>query len=202
MSKSREQLNEFLKRIDIEGKTVLDVGVQDKPTSRLTTGTPRRYYTLDIDPQWPATFFGDLNDPHFIRDIDDQARILSVNPNDMLIDTIFCIEVLEHCWNPVQVIKNLHDAIRPGGMVYISTPFINPHHDVVDYLRYTDEWYRDVLPKFGFHVVEIQERRATFGLVQLKNFYAIEGMKYSKIRQKNGPYTYPVGYFVTAKRID
>ena len=184
----------MLSTIDIEGKTVLDVGVQDKPSSRLTYGTPKKYLTLDIDPQWKPDLVADLNE------IGGNAYTFE-KLKELDIDIIFCIEVLEHCWNPIVALGNLHEFLKKGGDLYISTPFINPHHDVVDYLRYTDEWYREVLPRVGFEVKIIKERRASAGLGLLKQFYEVEYMKYSKIRQKNGPYTYPVGYFVHAKKI-
>jgi SAM-dependent methyltransferase len=188
VSKSREQLNSWLSQIDIEGKIVLDVGVQDKPTSRLTKGIPAKYMTMDIDPKWNPDIVADINSSIFIK-----------HPT---CDIIFCIEVLEHCWNPIRAIKNMKKILKPGGTLYISTPFINPHHDEVDYLRYTNEWYEKVLPMLGLDIIRIEERRATTGLGALQNFYTLEGMKYSKIRaQTKGPYTYPVGYFIEAKKV-
>ncbi len=195
MSLSRNQLNEYLSRINIEGKTVLDVGVQDKPTGRLTQGSYKRYDTLDIDPQWRPTIVADLND--------DWAKWVAnvYNINTCNYDVVFCMEVLEHCWNPVQAVHNLAGIMAEGGDLYISTPFINPHHDFVDYLRYTNEWYRDVLPKVGLEVVEIVERRATAGREQLAAFFGVEGLRVSKIRPEYGKYTYPIGYIVRARKV-
>ncbi len=204
MSKSREQVNDYLKRIDIQGKIVLDVGVQDHPTSRLTRGEAERYYTLDIDPQWKPDVVADLNDPDFKRIVQEAIKRPAPSPLKHIfeadVDTIFCIEVLEHCWNPVQAVTNLASIMANNGDLYITTPFINPHHDVVDYLRYTNEWYRDVLPKVGLDVVQIIERVSTVGRDLLMQFYTIEGMKISRIRPEYGRYTYPVGYIVHAKR--
>lgn len=180
----------MLSRIDISGLVVLDVGVQDKPSSRLTKGQAREYLTLDIDPQWKPDIVADLN----VR------STLTMNVSVKRFDAIFCIEVLEHCWNPIQVLKNMQELLKEDGMLYLSTPFINPHHDVVDYLRYTDEWYEEVLPRLGFTDIEIHERLATTGLDDLKSFYAKEGMKYSKIRAQKEAYRYPVGYFVKARK--
>lgn len=195
MSKSREQLNDYLRGIDITDKVVLDVGVQDKPTSRLTKGTPRQYYTLDIDPQW---------NPDWVQDINEEANLaIQTDKNTqqwMTFDTIFAIEVLEHCWNPIGSLRNLSKWTRNGGTLYISTPFINPHHDTHDYLRYTGEWYEHVLPKLGFKDVKVTERVATTGRVQLKIFYAAEGLRVSKIRPEYGKYTYPIGYIVKATK--
>lgn len=205
MSKSREQLNEYLKQINIEGKQVLDIGVQDKPTSRLCQGTPKKYVTLDIDGQWNPDLVEDLNDD-FVHEsymgLKFEAGFDHPNPLKMIntYDVIFCIEVLEHCWNPVQAVENISKLLKPDGMAYISTPLINPHHDYVDYLRYTNEWYRDVLPKFGFDSVVIHERTATAGKGLLDAFFRTEGLRVSKIRPEYGKYTFPIGYFVEARK--
>lgn len=207
MSKSRETLNSLLSKVDIEGKIVLDIGVQDKPTSRLTKGTPKKYLTMDIDPQWQPDFVADLNLDITFGEKGDHTYWMS-NDNYIhsgskpaKVDIVFCIEVLEHCWNSIQAIKNMSSFLERGGHLHISTPFINPHHDVVDYLRYTDEWYQKILPVYGLEIIELHERRATTGLADLQSFYRNEGLRYSKIRQKIKPYTYPIGYYVIAKKI-
>lgn len=189
MSLSRNQLNDYLSTVNIEGKTVLDVGVQDKQNIRLTKGMPFVYETIDIDPQWKPTYVLNLND--------DWSPIIN---EIKTYNVIFCTEVLEHCWNPVQAIQNLSSTLEIGGDLYLSAPFINPHHDYVDYLRYTNEWFRDVLPKYGLQVIEIVERVATLGKTQLKIFYDAEGLRVSKIRPEYGKYTYPIGYIVHARK--
>jgi len=199
MSKSREQLNDYLKKININDMFVLDLGVQDKPSSRMCPGKPKEYYTMDIDNQWSPDIVGDLNEEISTWDL---SKTLERHYNWPIggsdFDVIFCIETLEHCWNPVQAVKNIYHLLKKGGTSYISTPFINPHHDTHDYLRYTNEWYRDVLPKVGFSEVKIHERVATIGMPMLKSFYQLEGLRVSKIRPEYGKYTYPIGYFVEA----
>ena len=198
MSKSREQLNSLVRQIDIAGKTVLDVGCQDKLARHLTAGEPAEYHTMDVDDQWKPDYIADLNE-----DSDRAVFLGGFNKPKWVpkkYDIVFCLEVLEHCWNPVQAVQNLSYATKLGGTVIISTPFINPHHDVWDYLRYTDEWYEKVLPKRGLEIVRIEERKATVGLPHLQAFFATEGLRYSKIRQAKGPYTYPIGYFVEARK--
>lgn len=198
MSKSREQLNKILAKIDITGKVVLDIGAQDKPTSRLTMGKPKEYYINDIDPQWKPDILADLND-----DWDTQAFVKGFAAPKWLrrkYDVIFCIEVLEHCWNPVQAIINMASLLKAGGDIYISAPFINPHHDYWDYMRFTGEWYEKVLDKYGIAIVQIDERVATLGRPLLEQFYAAEGLKISKIRPEYGRYTYPIGYLVHGRK--
>lgn len=210
MSKSRDQLNEYLRKINIEGKRVFDVGVQDKPTGRLTRGEAKEYLTSDIDPQWNPDFVFDLNIPNVAMpamhtsDPIDRDEVGIFDGDDIKTvkraDVVFCIEVLEHCWNPVAATKNIANLLTDGGVAYISTPFINPHHDTHDYLRYTNEWFRDVLPKVGFSEVEIFERVATDGKGLLAAFFKTEGLRVSKIRPEFGRYTFPIGYIVKATK--
>lgn len=197
MSKSREQLNVFLSEVDIEGKFCLDIGVQDKPTSRLTQGTPSKYLTLDIDAKWSPDIVADLNEEWEKWVNHTYSTELERNQG---FDAIFCIETLEHCWNPIQAIQNMSGILKEGGDLYISVPFIGPHHDFVDYLRFTHEWFEEVLPKCDLEVIEIKERVATMGRSDLIQFYSKEGMRVSKIRPEYGHYTYPIGYFVHARR--
>lgn len=200
MSKSREQLNTFLSEIDIEGLLCLDIGVQDKPTSRLTSGTPSKYLTLDIEEKWSPDIVADLNDEWSswaTKVTKDNFTLIDRNGG---FDAIFCIETLEHCWNPIQAVQNMSGMLKEGGDLYISVPFIGPHHDVVDYLRFTHEWFEEVLPKLDLKVISIKERVATIGRSDLIQFFTKEHMRVSKIRPEYGNYTYPIGYFVHAKR--
>lgn len=199
MSKSREQLNDYLKKIDLTNKVVLDIGVQNKPTKLLTKGNPEAYYTTDIDIQWSPDFLFDLNKE--VSLLDTYQRVLFEEDLDppTQFDIIFCIEVLEHCYDPIQALKNIFTWLKPEGVAYISTPFINPHHDYWDFLRFTDEFYQKALSEVGFNKIEVYERKATVGKQLLSNFFQVEGLRYSKVQQeKRGDYSYPIGYFVKA----
>ena len=63
MSKSREQVQDFLREIDITGKTVLDVGAgpESKWARNWTKGEPKEYKTADINPEWGCDYTFDLN---------------------------------------------------------------------------------------------------------------------------------------------
>lgn len=175
MSKSREQINKFLSEIDLTDKKVLDVGCQDNLARKYTKGIPSEYHTADIDKQW---------NPDFIVDLNDNSLFFAVNSNRY--DVVFCLEVLEHCWNPRNVLANLFDVLKGDGVAYISVPFINPIHDLWDYLRYTPEWFDKVLPMVGFKQWEIKLRKSTEGREELINFYQKEGLRLSKVRQQMG----------------
>lgn len=59
---------------------------------------------------------------------------LSEFPNQF--DVIMCSHVIEHVFDPVQMINLLHAALRPGGVLYLSTP--NSESDV--HAAYGKHW--------------------------------------------------------------
>ena len=180
MSKSREKINQFLSEIDITDMTVLDVGVQNNPARKYTKGEAKSYTTLDIDEEWSPDIVADLNEDwrfgsyEFAKKFGARRQI------------VFCLETLEHVYNPIRAVKNLESITDVGGVCYISVPFINPLHNHVDYLRYTPEWFEKVLPLVGFKKIVVKKRMATSGVLDLMNFYRVEGLRMSKIRLKAG----------------
>ena len=203
MSKSREKINQFLAEIDITGKTVLDVGVQNNPAMKYTKGKPEIYITADVDEEWKPDIVGDLNEYDnecfgFEVDLFKKAGISSL----VGFDVVFCLEVLEHCYNPIGAVSNLGNLVGKGGVCYISVPFINPLHDKWDYLRYTPEWFEKVLPLVGFKDVVVKKRMATNGVLDLMTFYRNEGLRMSKIRLKAGQSKDQalIGLFIEARK--
>lgn len=217
MSKSREQLVKYLSEIDITGKVVLDAGCgpKEKWARNFTKGEPKAYITLDDDENCNPDIVWDLHwdnwndkeigDHSVLKRIEDKLGWdLYKEPDNNKVDIIFLLETLEHCFDPIKVLTELDDwVIDNGSILYISTPFINPHHDKVDYLRFTDEWFKTVLgKKFQYKDIKIKPRVATVGLANLLAFYKEEGLRMSKIRLKKGQQEKmaEIGYFVEATK--
>lgn len=188
MSKSREQVQKWLKKIDITGKSVLDVGsgAKEKYACNYTIGIPTIYDTLDSNEAFEPTYCVDFNNE---MDFTDQPY-----------DIVFCLETLEHLWNPVQAVNNLSKLTKE--VCYISTPLINPIHDTHDFLRYTIQWFEEVLPKAGFRTVIINPRSATAGQESLQEFFNCEGMRMSKVTLQRGygRNLFDIGYVVEASK--
>ncbi len=176
MSYSRTQLVNWLKPINIEGKKVLDLGCgpEEYWADKFVKGTPEVFDTLDINDEFNPTFVEDLNNKFYGQELDRRY------------DIIFALETFEHLWNPVVALDNIASWLKEGGTFYFSAPFFNPPHDVVDYLRITDEWWIKVLTAFRFTNIEIEPRVAEKGLEDLLSFYKKEGMRMSKLRLKRG----------------
>ncbi len=216
MSKSREQLINYLKEIDITDKVVLDAGCgpKEKWARNFTKGEPQIYTTVDKAGAFAPDYEADLDldwyennanpyAPEASPDtIENYLMMSMISDSPRKYDIVFCLETLEHLWNPLQAIKNLYAMAKDNGIIYISTPFINPYHDLVDYARYTSEWYEKVLTEVGFKNIKIKARLATVGLPYLTTFYGMEGLRMSKTRIKKGQQKRmaEIGYFVEATK--
>lgn len=75
---------------------------------------------------------------------------------DRFFNTIICNAVLEHVSNPDEVMEEFARVCAPGGVLYLSIPFIQPEHrDPGDYQRYTVEGLRLLCERHGFAVCEV-----------------------------------------------
>lgn len=181
-SLSRQQLESWIKNIDVSG-SVLDIGGGQKSLEgRVKSFKPDPYVVLDIEN-------GDI-----IQDIcvpckfDDLFKMQGKK-----FDMIFCLEVSEYFVNPVVAIMNIADWISDFGKVYISFHFIYPIHkpEGTDMLRYTDNWIKTVFNHYGFKNINIIKRMAKSN--KLSEFYSEDGMK---ILSDN----YTQGYLVEASK--
>ncbi len=76
---------------------------------------------------------------------------------DGFFDVIFCNAVLEHVKNPEEVIAEFARVCRPGGLLYLAVPFIQPEHkDPTDFQRYTADGLTVLVEKHGFAVEQLE----------------------------------------------
>lgn len=77
---------------------------------------------------------------------------------DASIDHVSCLEVLEHVPDPANVIAEVARVLRPGGMLWLSMPFLYPVHDAPhDFQRYTAFGLRRDLERAGLQVNAIRK---------------------------------------------
>ena len=190
MSIYREQLEAWLKSIDVKVDSVLDVGGGQLPVKdRVRSWKVKDYKILDNDAQYKPDFFFDLNQPFDCwKDINKHYCAS--------FDVIFCLEVMEYLWNPFEAHTTLYNLLKDGGVAYISYPTIYPLHNPpkIDYLRYTKNAIEKLLSEAGFSTWEITPRIATNGLEALHSFYVLEGMH----PMKGTTEIFNIGYCVKA----
>lgn len=171
MSRTRDQLEEYLRRLVIRTGSVLDVGGSQRPVrSRIKNFECTDYKILDL-PQ-----------PHEVAvkpDIEGDLNVFQEWPTDKF-DTVFCLEVFDYIYDPVSAIQNLGELTKSGGTLFVSFPFLYPHHNPIeeDMLRYTEFGARKLLELGGFEVEQIVYRTADRD--NLLDFYRDEGMRTAK----------------------
>lgn len=185
MSFYREQLNTWLKTIEVAAVNVLDIGGGDSQAKdKIKSFSAINYIILDNDASFSPHLFADINQPW--------NNLLT----GVFYNVVFCLEVMEYVYDPIQAHHNIADSLMPGGIAYISYPTIYPLHNPlgIDYLRYSKNAIEKYLTVTGFTTWEITPRVATHGIDHLKNFYVAEQMR----TMKNTMDIYNIGYLVKA----
>jgi SAM-dependent methyltransferase len=120
---------------------VLDVGCGHMPYKSLLLSPPSRgssYIGVDL----PANLYGS-------PDLQWDGRKIPLA--DAAVDSVLLTEVLEHCPQPGDVLKEIARVLKPGGFLFLTVPFIWPIHTVPhDEYRYTPFALRRLLDAADF----------------------------------------------------
>lgn len=120
---------------------VLDVGCGHRPYRSPLLSPPSRassYIGLDL----PENLYGS-------PDLEWDGRKIPLA--DAAVDSVLLTEVLEHCPQPDEVLKEIARVLKPGGFLFLTVPFIWPIHAVPhDEYRYTPFALRRLLDAAGF----------------------------------------------------
>lgn len=158
MSYYREQLETYLKKLDVTAETVFDFGGKQKPIKgRTKTWNVKNYQIFDLP-------------EHNLEET------LNVGQANML----FCLEVFEYLIEPVIAMKNIANALLPKGVAIISFPLIYPLHNEVEFdsLRYTASGVKRIADKVGLTIKNTTTRNTKSKT--LVNYYNEDGMRMAK----------------------
>lgn len=133
LSHMRKHVKEFLTSIPYDpSKLYLEIGPSKDHDSFVKIYPSVE--TLDIDPSLGCTYTYDLTKEF---------------PFTERFDVILCMEILEHTTNPFSVIENLKKALKPSGVLYISTPFnFRIHGPLPDCFRISEYGLQSLLKDF------------------------------------------------------
>lgn len=176
MSRTRDQLEAWLKVQHYAAERVLDVGGSQRPIeSRLGALRSKVVRILDL-PNPHET----LQKPDYAFDLehDDSAGWLQANCGQF--DLVFCLEVFDYIVNPLQALRNLATLTKRGGTLVVSFHFVYPHHNPVaqDGLRFTEYGARRLLAMAGFKVEDVFYRTAEPD--NIVGMYEAEGMRMAR----------------------
>lgn len=103
--------------------------------------------------------------------VDIMANIERLPFQDGSVERIVCDNVLEHIKQPVQAVNEIKRILSPGGMAYISTPFLYPFHgSPSDYTRWTEAGLRNLF--CDFEIVVSGVRSGIFSTLTVYLCYA------------------------------
>lgn len=198
MSYYRTQLEDWLKRINVKAERVLDIGGASNPArGRVAKWDVNECVFFDngIEDAKVDYMPFDINLP--IKEQFDGYSEIDLHKN-FRFDVIFCLEVFEYVWDPVQAMKNIYQLMNKDSVAYISFPAIYPVHNPIDYdyLRYTRNVIEKYLNDNEFDSFVITPRVATVGRQDLASFYSVERMH--PVKGSDRPYD--IGYLVKARK--
>ena len=128
--------------------TFLDIGCGVMPYKGLITSAPSRvnkYLGLDLAGSEIYRAAVDLR-------WDGKTMPLA----DASVDCAMATEVLEHCPDPLVVLREARRVLKPGGVFFFTVPFVWPLHDApYDFYRYTPFALEKLLAEAGFTDVKL-----------------------------------------------
>jgi SAM-dependent methyltransferase len=151
------------------------------------------YYAAKKHPDWKflgvdvkteqiedcKAFFDKIGFEHVEFEYADLTKFIRGNAFDL----VFSVDVMEHIEEDVQVFKNMHQSMKNGGLLIISTPSDQGGSDVHDHTK--DEEYRndgsasfiDEHVRDGYNIAEIQDklRMAGFSRTEARYTYGWPG---------------------------
>jgi SAM-dependent methyltransferase len=110
-------------------------------------------------------FFKRMNAKNVVFGVADLTKYYKDDSYDLSI----AVDVMEHIEEDVQVFKNIHRSLRPGGMLLISTPSDQGGSDVHgdDESSFIEEHVRD-----GYNIKEIEDKLRTAGFNEVEARYS------------------------------
>lgn len=154
MSVYRDHLESYLKDLDIKADSVLDAAGASNPVNRrVKSWSVTKYQVLDSElerQQITVDFKQDMNLPL-------SEELYKLVPT---YDIVFCLEMFDYIWNPVQACINLRWLCKPNAKLIVTFPFLYPNHNPVNYdmLRYTKQGAEKLLRHAGFYIDKIIPR--------------------------------------------
>lgn len=138
------------------------------------------YYIMQLSKSWIVTGVDlkteqiiDCND--FIKKIKKEHQVnfkvadLTSFDEPETYNLILCVDVMEHIENDVQVFRNFAKALKPGGVVLISTPSDQGGSDVHDN---NDESFIEEHVRDGYNIVDIETKLRSAGFIKIESKYS------------------------------
>lgn len=121
------------------GEPIVEIG------SRPAEGQEQSAYLRDLFPG--ARYIGCDIQPG--PNVDQVEDIHALSFDDGSVGTVICVEVLEHVFDPIRAVQEIHRVLRPGGVAILTSVMFMPiHAHPWDFWRFTPDGFRMLLEPF------------------------------------------------------
>ncbi|HEY4149912.1 MAG TPA: methyltransferase domain-containing protein [Chitinophagaceae bacterium] len=130
----------------LEGK-LMDFGCGRKPYENLFN--VKEYTGVDME---------QTGHDHSLSKVDVYYDGKTLPFGDNHFDAVFCGEVVEHIFNPDEILPEIVRVMKPGGRLLLTVPFCWNEHEVpFDYARYTSFGITHLLEKHQLRVIRLKK---------------------------------------------
>ena len=177
-SSYRLELEKWLKGLDVKADRVLDIGGAQNPVKGRTRSWDVKEYLI-----------ADLPNPHEDSPQPDIEMDLNTTPlmsdNFGEYDLIFCLEVSEYIFNPLDAFRRINSLLCSHGTTWITFASFYPMHQPIedDALRYMPGGIRKLAQVAGLEIVQMIPRRPETGA--LHQFFSVERLRAAKHEDHN-----------------
>ena len=144
MNNIRAHIISELSKIVVHDIIIIDWGSGNNRTKaeRYIQQKDCEIISVDIEPSRTPSIVADMCKPLIIKEA----------------DLAFCLEALEHCYDPDVVLDNIYNNLKIGGKLYISVPFVTSLHGK-DYWRFTGLGISTILKRHKFQVISVVQKK-------------------------------------------
>ncbi len=108
------------------------------------------------------------------------------------IDTVICLETLEHVRDPMQVMRELARVLRPSGLLFLSVPFLYRLHGAPnDFWRFTQYQVEHMLRQAGLEIVHMEHLGRLLTVLCDMTKQAISEIRWAALRWTLGLFFLP-----------
>tara|TARA_R110002124_G_scaffold205760_1_gene372285 strand:- start:6418 stop:7071 length:654 start_codon:yes stop_codon:yes gene_type:complete len=130
-----------------KGISVYDIGCGSKPFASFLENKVAHYIGVDLEDGFYSTEHIDLVGSAYDIPVDSAKA-----------DALISCQVMEHLECPEDAIAEAARALKKGGLLFLSYPFLYPMHALPrDFVRYTEYYMNQKLEQQGFEILEQAE---------------------------------------------
>ncbi len=131
--------------------TVLDVGAGESPWKDFLAADAT-YLGIDVKHSGSFGMSAERDDIVYFDGI-------NIPYPDASVDHVMCVEVLEHCVEPIKLLEEMTRVLKPGGQLLLTVPWsARRHHIPHDYHRFSRDALTRMLEVQAYRSFSISER--------------------------------------------